>query len=125
MTALDLNHLAPWAREIAVLEDKERIERIRWVRWIGYTKAEEVVNKLEELITHPRCQRMPNLLLTGATNNGKTMIINKFCRRHSVKKNNRQSDKLNIDQPIVAIQMPPYPKNSRFYTNLLGVLWKN
>lgn len=119
MTALlDLNHLAPWAREIATLNDKERIKRIRLVRWIGYTKAEEVINKLEELITHPRCQRMPNLLLTGATNNGKTMIINKFCRQHAIKKNDQPS-KPDIEKPIVAIQMPPYPKSARFYSALL------
>ncbi|MBP6918808.1 MAG: TniB family NTP-binding protein [Legionellaceae bacterium] len=43
---------------------------------------EEAVIKLEALISHPKRQRMPNLLIVGPTNNGKSMIIEKFRRTH-------------------------------------------
>lgn len=111
-----LNHLAPWAREIASLPQQERIQKIRTDRWVGYTKAEEALLKLNTLITHPKRQRMPNLLLIGPTNNGKTMIIEKFRRTHmpEIKKTY-----LSRKYPVLVMQMPSDPKIARFYTILL------
>ncbi len=80
--ALELNHLAPSMRKIALLSKEERVKRVLADRWLGYTKAEAAVNKLESLIAHPKRQRMPNLLISGPTNNGKSMIIEKFRRTH-------------------------------------------
>ena len=73
--APDLSHLTTTAQAAAVLPDAERIARIRAERWIGYSRAREALAKLEELLTHPVRQRMPNLLLIGPTNNGKSMLI--------------------------------------------------
>ena len=40
-------------------------------------------------MNHPKRQRMPNLLIVGPTNNGKSMIIEKFKRMHkSISKEN-------------------------------------
>ena len=82
--APDLSHLTTTAQAAAVLPDAERIARIRAERWIGYSRAREALAKLEELLTHPVRQRMPNLLLIGPTNNGKSMLIEKFRRTHIV-----------------------------------------
>ncbi len=51
-------------------------------RWIGYSRATAALERLETLYTWPGKQRMPNLLLIGPTNNGKSMIIEKFRRLH-------------------------------------------
>ncbi len=106
----------PWAKEIALLGDDERIQRIRTDRWVGYTKATEAVAKLEALLSHPKRQRMPNLLLIGPTNNGKSMIIEKFRRTHLSEKGNRYQPE---EMPIVVVQMPSDPKIPRFYSMLL------
>ena len=82
---IDLSHLAPQAREIAMLSDEERIIRIRSDRWIGYPRAIEAIDRLEELLVWPRKQRMPNMLIVGPTNNGKSMIIERFRRLQEVK----------------------------------------
>jgi len=37
--AVNFKHLAPWAHEIAMLPNQERIQKIRTDRWIGYTKT--------------------------------------------------------------------------------------
>lgn len=112
-------HLVPWARTIAALPNDERIQRIRNNRWIGYTKAEEALIKLENLFTHPTRHRMPNLLIIGPTNNGKTMIIEKFKRMHpSPPGENSDAEEL----PIVMVQMPSDPSIPRFYSMLLHVL---
>jgi len=72
--APDVSHLTATAQTAAVLPDAERIARIRAERWIGYSRAREALAKLEDLLTHPVRQRMPNLLLIGPTNNGKSML---------------------------------------------------
>lgn len=106
----------PWAKEIALLADDERIQRIRTDRWVGYTKATEAVAKLEALLSHPKRQRMPNLLLIGPTNNGKSMIIEKFRRTHLSQESNHYQPE---EMPIVVVQMPSDPKIPRFYSMLL------
>jgi hypothetical protein len=112
----DLDHLIPSAQKTAQLPGAERIARIRADRWIGYTQAQKALAKLEDLFTHPERQRMPNLLIVGPTNNGKTMLVEKFRRQHPV----TTSDDGQTEQiPILAMQMPSDPTISRFYTMLL------
>ena len=72
--AADLSHLTPTAQAAAGLPDEQRRARIRAERWIGYSRAREALATLEDLLTHPVRQRMPNLLLIGPTNNGKSML---------------------------------------------------
>ena len=79
---VDLSHLLPAAQGLARLPADERIQRIRADRWIGYPRAVEALNRLETLFAWPNKQRMPNLLLIGPTNNGKSMIVEKFRRSH-------------------------------------------
>ena len=60
----------------------ERIARIRSDRWIAYPRAMQAIDPLHELFEYPKRLRMPNLLIVGPTNNGKSMIAEKFARRH-------------------------------------------
>ena len=113
----DLSHLIPEARNIANLSATERIQRIRADRWIGYPKAIAALNKLESLFNWPVKQRMPNLLIVGPTNNGKSMIIEKFRRTHP---SSSEQDSEII--PIVSVQMPSDPSIKRFYSALLVAL---
>ncbi len=77
-----LPHLHPAARTLARLPDTERLGYVRADRWIGYTRASDALTQLETLFAWPVKQRMPNLLLIGPTNNGKSMIIENFRRTH-------------------------------------------
>src|SRR5690625_1432272 len=111
----DLSHLHPSAQSTARLPAAERVHRIRADRWIGYPKAVEAVARLETLLGWPRKQRMPNLLLVGPTNNGKSMIIERFCRNHQpITKPDREHI------PVVSVQMPSEPSPLRFYTAKIG-----
>lgn len=83
---VDLTHLTPAAQRIAVLPAAERIAHVRADRWIGYSRATDALARLEALFEWPSKQRMPNLLLIGPTNNGKSMIIEKFRRTHPDRK---------------------------------------
>jgi hypothetical protein len=80
----DLAHLHPSAQPIARLPADERLKHVRADRWIGYSRASEALERLETLYEWPKKQRMPNLLLLGPTNNGKSMIIEKMPSEPSV-----------------------------------------
>ncbi|MDX2050051.1 MAG: TniB family NTP-binding protein [Rickettsiaceae bacterium] len=77
-----MDHLLPNICNVALLSVEQRIAKLRSECWIGYTKAEEALDKMEELLNYPKRIRMPNMLLISPTNNGKTMIIEKFRRGH-------------------------------------------
>jgi len=115
--APDLSHLLPIVRETARLPAGERVELIRADRWIGYPRAVETVARLETLLGWPDKQRMPNLLLVGPTNNGKSMIVEKFRRGHLPE---TEADREHI--PVLCVQMPSDPTVLRFYIALLAAL---
>ncbi len=114
---IDLSHLIPSMHKTAMLPSMERIQRIRVDRWIGYPKAIATINKLDALLKWPSKQRMPNLLIVGPTNNGKSMIIEKF-RRTYPPVHELDSEKI----PVVSVQMPSEPSIKRFYSALLAAM---
>lgn len=69
---------------VAVLEHTtaERIEFCQSDRWIGYTRAQQILKQLDDLLTYPKSLRMPNLLLVGRSDNGKSSILQHFRGRH-------------------------------------------
>lgn len=113
----DLSHLMPAAQGLAQLPAEERIQHIRADRWIGYPRAVEGLNRLEALFAWPNKQRMPNLLLVGPTNNGKSMIIEKFRRTHPTISDTQQEH-----IPVLCVQMPSEPSVVRFYVALLAAI---
>ncbi|MHB8357473.1 MAG: TniB family NTP-binding protein [Vulcanimicrobiaceae bacterium] len=94
-----------------------RVEKIRRGRWIDYTLARSVVGKLEDLMTTPKIHRMPNLLIVGETNNGKSMIINRFASAHKPKVHLAGPTS---SFPVLVIQAPNVPDESRFYNAILS-----
>lgn len=115
--AVDLSHLLPAVQEVARLPATERIRHIRADRWIGYPLALAALERLEILYGWPDKQRMPNLLLIGPTNNGKSMLVEKFRRGHPP---SADADQEYI--PVLCVQMPSEPSVGRFYMALLDAL---
>lgn len=112
-------HLTKKAAESLSLSDDERMINILSSKWIGYSAAQVVLNKLSDLFVHPKTHRMPNLLIIGETNNGKTMIAKKFCKMHPPDINlGGEAAKV----PVLFVQAPPVPDEGRFYNNILELL---
>ena len=76
---------------------------------------------MEDLLTFPKRTRMPNLLIVGPTNNGKTMIVEKFRRAHppDAASDNRGGVAC---IPVLKIQMPDGPDERRFFGAILDAL---
>jgi len=114
-------HLHSSTRQFADEDAQSRIRRIRTDRWIGYARAKAVLAALEDLLSFPKRMRMPNHLLVGPTNNGKTMIVEKFRRAHPGIAA-AESDEGTALLPVVRMQMPPGPDESRFFGAILEAL---
>jgi hypothetical protein len=64
---------------------------------------------------------MPNLLLFGPTNNGKTMIVEKFRRTHQgTAAYTTESGTAHV--PVLRVQMPAGPDEPRFFGAILDAL---
>jgi type II secretory pathway predicted ATPase ExeA len=113
-------HLNAAARAALALPPAARIDRIRGPRWIGYPRAKQLLAKLDDLLTHPKTHRMPNLLIVGDTNAGKTMLANRFVQLHPAA-DNPDGDAVIV--PVLVVQAPPGPDESRFYNTILEALF--
>lgn len=114
------SHLLQKAAAYLERSDEERIAYIRSPRWIGYPAAQAILDQLEALLTQPQSHRMPNLLIVGDTNNGKTMLVQRFCSRHKPD-DNPEGEAAVV--PVLYMQAPPVPDESRFYNAILELLF--
>src|SRR5713101_1810757 len=115
-------HLLPSAQLLANCSDDLRIRRIRTDRWIGYTRAEAALAELDDLLSFPQRTRMPNLLLCGPTNNGKSMIVEKFRRLRGTDQPGGDPDEIGMRMPGLKVQMPSGPDEKRFFSTIMAAL---
>lgn len=100
MTKLDVSCLAVRPTP----EMKVRLAAFREERWIGYDSAVRIREQIESLLDHPKTHRMPNLVLIGESNNGKSMILN------SVRDRANPAYDINVTKvqlPVIMVQAPP------------------
>lgn len=116
---MDLSHLVPEVHAVAAGADAERIRFMRRPKWFGYAAADTVLSRLEDLLNHPPSHRMPGLQILGESNSGKTAIGLEFLDRHPVDPN---PDGDAIIVPVVRIEVPPNPDESRIYDEILIAL---
>ena len=114
MTSTDYSHVHEKFRPVVLLPDNERIEFIDSPRWIGYSRANEVLDVMQGLLNKVKQHRMPNLLLIGDSNNGKTTIIQDFAKRFG---QSYTDEKLIV--PVCLIQAPPSANEKDLYISLI------
>jgi predicted ATPase len=59
---------------------EHRITRLYMPKRVAYERGNEALARMEHLLRHPPCSRMPSMLLYGDSDIGKTMIVDKFVR---------------------------------------------
>ena len=112
-------NISKTAEGALMLSDEQRIEHINNSVFISYEKANEILSEMEELLIHPKINRMPNILIVARSNNGKTEILKEFLKRHPAEER-RELDA--IYAPVVYVQSPPGPTEHLFLDNLLRML---
>jgi Bacterial TniB protein len=58
-------HLSPKTRELLDRPMEERVAHIQKDSWIPYSQASRILQHLEDLLSHPKCDRMPNLAISA------------------------------------------------------------
>lgn len=103
-------------RHVMSLSDQERIDFLDEPRWIGYKTAQQIMETLQGLLHKPARPRMPNLLLVGDPNNGKTTIVRRFrdlCGQGYV---NEDAEPV---KPIILAEAPPSADEKGLYISIL------
>lgn len=85
-------------------------------RWIGYPLAVEIIKTLESLLIEQEKSRMPNLLISGESNNGKTTIIEHFVKQKGIAYLDEESKSV---RPIILAQSPPEANEKRLLISIL------
>ncbi|MBK9497573.1 MAG: TniB family NTP-binding protein [Xanthomonadales bacterium] len=102
------------------LSSAERIAVMDQPRWIGYTRATEILDVMQGLLNKPQRPRMPNLLIVGDSNNGKTTLIRRFgdlCGKSFVDENS------NPVRPIILAEAPTSADEKALYISILERFW--
>ena len=121
MSASPSLHLGKAAIQQAELPDDQRILAIKEGTWITYTRARQILEQMEELFNHPRIIRMPNMLIVGASNNGKTQILHHFEEKHKPDPNPNGDYSI---VPVLFVEAPGKPDIGAFYDKILEAVWQ-
>lgn len=113
MNTQHIENLLPIAREYLDKSDKEKIEKVQEQVWIPYPQAQNTMQELEDFFNYPKKERMPNLLIVGDTNNGKSTILNKFASKYPLYTNIRNY------WHVIKISAPISPSNNALYEKIL------
>jgi hypothetical protein len=111
-------HLSADTGDAMYLTTAERIEFCRQDKWIGYTRAEWVLNKLDELLIYPRTMRMPSILVVGRGGNGKSAILERFLNRCP----GQVTASGDPVMPVLSFDMPETPDEGELWSTILWQL---
>lgn len=112
----DYEHIHPDFRHVMMMSAEERIKFMDQPRWITYTAAQQIMDTMQGLLHKPERPRMPNLLIVGDPNNGKTTIVRRFrdlCGQGYVNENSEPV------KPIILAEAPPSADEKGLYISIL------
>ncbi|MQX43503.1 transposase [Sinorhizobium meliloti] len=87
--------------------------------WVLYARAKQALDRLNQLLDHPRGTRMPSVAIYGDSGMGKTMIMKRFRDQHPPTFNSLTGT---LRTPVLAMEMTSRPGERRFYAELLTLL---
>ena len=112
--AFDHLHTGVWS----FLDESQegRITRLYMPKWVSYARANEALARMEHLLRHPPCGRMPSMLLYGDSDIGKTMVVDKFVRDHP----NICNEFGEVEsRKVLRLQMPSKPNDGKLYAQII------
>jgi len=116
MSTNNYEHIHPDFRHIMSMTDKDRLDFMDQPRWIGYKTSTQILDTLQGLMHKPVRPRMPNLLIVGDSNNGKTTIIRRFRDLCGAGYVNEDSEPV---KPVILAEAPPSADEKGLYISIL------
>jgi GTPase SAR1 family protein len=105
----------------AILNEPDEV-RIRFAQqdnWIGYTAANEILSRVEDLYNAPRTTRVKSMIVVGHSNAGKTSLKNRFLLKHPEEES---PDGTRTLHSILHIEATSKADPSAFCTRILDAL---
>ncbi|WP_122356856.1 TniB family NTP-binding protein [Pseudomonas coronafaciens] len=112
-------HISLQFRDIMLKSDLDRIGFMDYPRWIEYRAGSALLDILDGLLRKPERPRMPNLMVIGDSNCGKTTVIRRF--KDSSGKPYVSDDATSI-RPVIYIEVHK-PEERELYTAILSQFW--
>ena len=112
-------HISPQFRDIMFKSDLDRIGFMDYPRWIEYRAGSALLDILDGLLRKPARPRMPNLMVIGDSNSGKTTVIRRF-KDFSGKP--YVSDDATSIRPVIYVEIHK-PDERELYTAILSQFW--
>lgn len=107
--------LLPETREALDKSPEDRIYYVQQDRWLPYPRAQQILDKLESLLSMPPKTRAPSFLITGDSHCGKSSLVKHFRDLHP------PTD--GLDEPACPVyyleSCPPEPDEGRLYESIL------
>lgn len=110
-------HLTPRAATALGLDLEARCEEMWREHWVPHPQAKQLMALLKDLVDMPRQAAWPNLLVSGESGMGKTMIMNRFRLSQPP-----QIDAENNPSTPVIYMEAPLPEQDLFWNELLEAL---
>ncbi|MDX5429574.1 MAG: TniB family NTP-binding protein [Bacteroidota bacterium] len=110
------DHLFDAAFDLLDESKEKRINYVNEDKWIGYPRALHILERMEDFISYPKVERMPNLLIVGDSNNGKTQILKRFSDRYPL---TIDEEDCTNRQPVVSVSAPAKPDENAFLIRVL------
>jgi hypothetical protein len=112
----DREHVHPDFRPVLDGSDAQRIAFMDEPRWVAYPRADLILASLRRLMDQPPRPRMPNLLVVGEPNNGKTTIVRRFFAAHGEGYVSEDADPV---KPVILAEAPPSADEKGLYISIL------
>jgi len=115
----DYAHIALQFKEVMLKTDLERLDFLEESRWIEYQAATKLRAILDGLLRVPDRTRMPNLLVVGQSNSGKTSVVTRF--KNTTGTPYVSDDAVSV-RPVIYIEIHK-PDERELYSAILREFW--
>ena len=116
-------HLNEQTKQLVYLSKEERISYLEEPLFIEYPRIKELTQIFEQIMRTPKKPRMPNLLVIGEPNIGKTSIINQFYEKYQAAELEDENGYSIPHRPVILATAHTKANEKDLYLAILEAFW--
>ena len=119
----NFEHLNEQTKQIIYSSKEDRISYLDEPLYIEYPRTKELMGILEQMMKTPKRPRMPNLLVIGESNIGKTSIINQFYNKYHTTELEDENGYSVPHRPVILATAHTKANEKDLYIAILESFW--